>query len=135
MTSLWRQILFDFLENVNLSSSDDGLLPHQIWFNLDKGKQSYGGGGVGEAESAPQVENVLNRPGEIGLRVYLRCYFFWACTVPLIWRFKLLLKHDIHIISLTYLEDTYWNCRSIGKGQKNIRFLLFKQILKSPKVW
>ena len=36
----------------------------QIWFNLDQGKQNYGGG----AESAPQVENVLNRPGEIGLR-------------------------------------------------------------------
>ena len=40
-----------------------------FWFNLDQGEQSYGGGGG--AESAPQVENVLNRPGEIGLmKVY-----------------------------------------------------------------
>ena len=35
---------------------------------MEQGKQSYGGGGGGGAESAPQVENVLNRPGEIGLR-------------------------------------------------------------------
>ena len=55
MTSLWRQILFDFLENVNLSSSDDGLLPHQIWFNLDKGKQSYGGGGWGRRNPPPRL--------------------------------------------------------------------------------
>ena len=54
-----------FFENVNFSSSYKGLSAHQIWFNLGQGKQSYGGGG---AESAPQVENVLNRPGEIGLK-------------------------------------------------------------------
>ena len=54
-----------FFENVNLSSSYDRLSSHQIWFNLDQGNQSYGGGG---ADSAPQVENVLNRPGEIGLK-------------------------------------------------------------------
>ena len=54
-----------FFENVNLFSSYDGLSSHQIWFDLDEGKQSYRGG----AESAPppQVENVLKRPGEIGL--------------------------------------------------------------------
>ena len=54
-----------FFENVNLSSSYDRLSPHQIWFNLDKGNQVTEGGG---AESPP-VENVLNRPGEIGLKV------------------------------------------------------------------
>ena len=54
----------NLFENFNLSSSYDSLSPHQIWFNLDQGNQSYGGG----TESAPsQVENVLNRPGEIGL--------------------------------------------------------------------
>ena len=47
------------------SSSCKGLSAHQIWVNLSQGKQSYGG----EAESAPpQVENVLNRPGVIGLK-------------------------------------------------------------------
>ena len=52
-----------FFENVNLSSSYDRLSPHQIWFNLDQGNQSYGGG-----RNPPQVENVLNRPCEIGLK-------------------------------------------------------------------
>ena len=65
MTSLWRHLLFDFFENVNFSSSYKGQLAQQIWFNLGQGKQSYGGG----AESAPQVENELNRPGEIGLTI------------------------------------------------------------------
>ena len=42
-----------FFENVNLSSSYDRLSPQQIWFNLDQGNQSYGGGGGAEwAESA-----------------------------------------------------------------------------------
>ena len=54
--------LSNFFENVSLSSSYDGLSSHQILFNLDQGKQSYGGGGGG-------FENVLNRPGEIGLKV------------------------------------------------------------------
>ena len=58
MTSLFVQ-LFD---NVNLSSSYDGLSPHQLWFNLGQGKQSSEGGGGGA-----KVENVLNCPGEIGL--------------------------------------------------------------------
>ena len=53
-----------FFGNVNLFSSYDGLSSHQIWFDLDEGKQSYGGG----PESAPHVENVLKRPGEIGLK-------------------------------------------------------------------
>ena len=53
-----------FFENVNLSSSYDRLSPHQIWFNLDKGNQSYGGG-----RNPPPGENVLNRPDEIGLKV------------------------------------------------------------------
>ena len=35
----------DFFENVNLFSSYDGLSSHQIRFDLDEGKQSYGGGG------------------------------------------------------------------------------------------
>ena len=72
MTSSFVQ----FFENVNLSSSYDGLSRHQIWFNLEQGKQSYGGG----AESAPpQVENVLNRPGEIGLRQsQITKRFTWA---------------------------------------------------------
>ena len=52
-----------FFENVNFSSSYKGLSAHQIWSNLGKGKQSYGGG-----RNPPQVENVLNRPGEIGLK-------------------------------------------------------------------
>ena len=55
-----------FLENGNFYSSYERLSPHQVWFNLDQGKQSYGGGGG--AESVPKVENVLNRPGEIELR-------------------------------------------------------------------
>ena len=55
----------NFFENLSLSSSYEGLSPHQIWFNLDQGKQSYvGGGGV-------EVENVLNRLGETGLTVPL----------------------------------------------------------------
>ena len=62
MTSLFVQ----FFENLSLSSSYEGLSPHQIWFNLDQGKQSNGGEG---ADSPPslQAENVLNPPGEIGL--------------------------------------------------------------------
>ena len=38
--SLGRHLLSNFFENVNLSSSYDGLSPHQIWFNLEQGKQS-----------------------------------------------------------------------------------------------
>ena len=64
MTSLWRHLLFKFLENVNLSSYDR-LSPNQVWFDLDEGNQSYRGG---RNPPPPQVENVLNRPGEIGLR-------------------------------------------------------------------
>ena len=60
ITSLRRHLLSNVFENVNLSSSYNGLSPHQIWFNLEKGKQSYGGGW----NLPPQVENVLNRPGE-----------------------------------------------------------------------
>ena len=56
--------MFNFLENVNFSSSYKGLSAHQIWFNLGQGKQRYGGG---RNLPPPQVENVLNRPGEIGL--------------------------------------------------------------------
>ena len=37
---------------------------HQIRFDLDEGKQSYGGG---RNPPPPQVENVLKLPGEIGL--------------------------------------------------------------------
>ena len=48
ITSLWRHLLSNFLENINLFSSYDGVSSHQIWFNLDPGKQSYGG----RAESA-----------------------------------------------------------------------------------
>ena len=44
MTSLWRHLLFNFFENVNYYSPYKGLSAHQIWFNLDQGKQSYGGG-------------------------------------------------------------------------------------------
>ena len=55
---LYIAYMSNFLENINLFSSYDGVLSHQIWFSLDQGKQSYGGG----------VGNVLNRPGEIGLR-------------------------------------------------------------------
>ena len=66
MTSLWRYLLFNFFENVNFFSYYKGLSAYQIWFNLGQGKRSYGGG----TESAPpQVENVLNLPGEIGLKV------------------------------------------------------------------
>ena len=43
MTSLWRHLLSNLFENVNLSSCYDGLSPHQICFNLDQGKQSYAG--------------------------------------------------------------------------------------------
>ena len=56
--------LVQFFENVNLSSSYDGLSPYQIWFDLEEGKQSYR---EGRNPLPPQVENVLSRPGEIGL--------------------------------------------------------------------
>ena len=65
MTSLCRHLLFNFFENVNFFSSYKGLSAHQVWFNLGQGKQSYRGGGI----PPPQVENVLNRPGEIGLKM------------------------------------------------------------------
>ena len=60
---IMTSFLSNFFENFNLSSSYKGLSPHQIWFNLNQGKQSYGGDGFRH----PQVEDVLNRPGEIGL--------------------------------------------------------------------
>ena len=62
MTSLFVH----FFLNLNLSSSYEGLLPHQNWLNLGEGKQSYGGGFL-------HVENVLNRPGEIRLIKNLVC--------------------------------------------------------------
>ena len=58
-----------FFENVNFSSSYKGLSAHQIWFNLGQGKQSYGGGW--QNPPPPQDENVLNRPGEIGLKSHV----------------------------------------------------------------
>ena len=48
ITSLRRHLLFNLFENANFYSSYKGLSPHQIWFNLNQGKQSYGG-----AESTP----------------------------------------------------------------------------------
>ena len=61
-------LLSSSFENLNLSSYYEGPSPHQIWVNLSQGKQSYGGGGGGAADSAPpQVENIFNHPGEIGL--------------------------------------------------------------------
>ena len=57
-----------FFENVNFSSSYKGLSVRQIWFNIGEGKQSYGGG---QNPPPPQVENVLNRPGEIGLSSFI----------------------------------------------------------------
>ena len=62
MTSLWRHLLFNF------SSSYKGLSAHQIRFNFGQGKQSYGGGQ--NPPPPPQVENVLNCPGEIGLILF-----------------------------------------------------------------
>ena len=41
--------------------------------------------------------------------MYLRGYYFWACTVPLIWHLNSLLQYDIHMISPTYLEETLRN--------------------------
>ena len=68
-----------FFENVNFSSSYRRLSAHQIWFNLGQGKQSYGGG----ADSAPpQVENVLNRPDEIGLNKDFLCLKQGLFSVP-----------------------------------------------------
>ena len=67
MTSLWHHLLVNFFENINFSSSYKGLAAHQIWFNLGQGKQSYGGQAGGICPPPPD-ENVLNRPGEIGLR-------------------------------------------------------------------
>ena len=61
-----------FFEKIKLSSSYDRLSPHQIWFNLDQGNQSYGGGGRG---GGAESENVLNRPGEIGLKGRLSVLF------------------------------------------------------------
>ena len=66
MTSFMTSLFVQFFENVNFSSSYKGLSAHQIWFDLGQGKQSYGGGGF----RPPQVENVLNRPGEIGLSLF-----------------------------------------------------------------
>ena len=89
MTS--RSVQF-FFENVNLSSSYDGLSPYQIWFNLEQGKQSYRGGqnegAFRFADEAliltlshlgPQVENVLNRPGEIGLKAEAKMGYVVSC--------------------------------------------------------
>ena len=45
ITSLWRHLWSNFFENVILFSSYDWLSPYQIWFILEQGKQSYGGGG------------------------------------------------------------------------------------------
>ena len=65
-----------FFEKVNFSSSYKELSAHQIWFNLRQGKQSYGGWGAKPAPP-PQVENVLNRPGEIGLNTS-HCVAEWV---------------------------------------------------------
>ena len=46
MMSLWHHFLSNFFEKLNLSSSYEGLSPHQFWFNLDQGKQSYRGGQI-----------------------------------------------------------------------------------------
>ena len=54
-----------FFENVNFPFSYKGLSAHQIWFNLGQGKQSYGEGRI----PPPQVGNVLDCPGEIGLTI------------------------------------------------------------------
>ena len=64
MTSLFVQLF----ENLNLTSFYEGLTPHQVWFNLAHGKQSYREGG-GRFCPPSQVENVLNHPGEIRLRL------------------------------------------------------------------
>ena len=72
-----RHLLFNFFGNVSLYSYE-GVPPHQVWFNLDQGKQSYGGGG---GNSPPlQVENVLNRPGEIGLVFKIRNFKGTLCN-------------------------------------------------------
>ena len=63
----WRHFLSNFFEKLNLSSSYEGLSPHQIWRGLIWVKESKVAKGGGRT-SASQVENVLNRPDEIGLR-------------------------------------------------------------------
>ena len=64
----------------SLSSSYNGLSPHQIWFNLDQGKQSYGGGGGGFRswhtleklqESRLKVCKVLGEPTQISEKLEL----------------------------------------------------------------
>ena len=55
-------IFLNFFENLSLSFFYKGLSQHQIWFNLDQGNKVTEG-------SFPQVDNVLNPPDEIGLRL------------------------------------------------------------------
>ena len=61
--------------------------------------------------------------------MYFRGYYFWSCAEPLIWHLKSLrhlkslLQYDIHMISLTYLEDTCCNCRSQRPGLHDIELL------------
>ena len=57
--------LVQFFQNVNFSSSYKGLSAHQMCFIWVKESKVTEGGGI-----PPQVENVLNRPGEIGLSIF-----------------------------------------------------------------
>ena len=65
-------LLVQLFENLNLSSSYERLSPHQIWFNLDQGKLSYG---------APptQIENILNHQGEIAVNGHVD-YSSWQAA-------------------------------------------------------
>ena len=63
--------------------------------------------------------------------MHLRGYYFWSCAILLLWYLKSQFQYDIHMISLTYLKDTCFNCISLEKGQRNNSIT---EVLRSPKV-
>ena len=81
-----------------------------IW--IKKTKATEGGGG---AESAPQVENILNRPGEIGLNLSI-CF-----GIKLVWLFSLI------------IDATQKVCTSLSKDYNMLTIISYQYLSKSKK--
>ena len=120
---LWRHLLFNFLKNVNFSSSYKGLSANQIWFNLGQGKPSYERGV--DSANPPQVENVLNRPGSTRWNAYnlvfIASIWYQSNIIFRLWMLSLNVKliylffvsatiqaHDEHIF--VFLVSQNLNC-------------------------